>query len=102
MTTVKCGATGWLYLAAIIDLYSRRIVGWSWQNRMTENLVLSATEMAISNREINAGLIFHSDRGGQYTGNRVKELLVKHQIRASMGRTGDCYDNAAIESFFVH
>ncbi len=91
---------GWLYLAAILDLYSRRIVGWAMSARMTGELTLSALEMALRQRKPAAGLIHHSDRGSQYTDRRYQALLTTHGIRASMNSTGSWYDNAPMESFF--
>jgi transposase InsO family protein len=92
---------GWLYLAVVMDLFSRRIVGWSMRQRMTDALVIQALRMAVAGRHLSEGLIHHSDRGGQYTSASTQALLDQHQIQASMGRKGDCYDNAAIESFMA-
>jgi len=92
---------GWLYLAAIQDLYSRRIVGWDMSDRMTADLVVRATTMAIQQRQPPAGLIHHSDRGGQYCSHAMRDLLQDHGVRASMSRKADCYDNAVAESFFA-
>jgi transposase InsO family protein len=92
---------GWLYLAAVMDLYSRSIVGWAMQPSMTADLVCEAVRMGTTNRHPPSGLIHHSDRGSQYTSRVFQELLAKHQIRPSVGKTGDCYDNAAMESFFA-
>lgn len=92
--------SGWQYLAVVIDLYSRRVVGWSVNNRMTKKLVIDAMEMAIRNRKPPAGLIAHSDRGSQYCSNDYQKLLKKHKIRPSMSKKGDCYDNACAETFF--
>jgi len=91
---------GWLYLTVVIDLYSRKVVGWSMNNRMTKNLVIKALEMAIQNRKPSKGLIFHSDRGSQYASHEFQKSLWKHAIRSSMSRKGDCWDNAVAESFF--
>ena len=91
---------GWLYLAAILDLYSRRIVGWAMSRRMTGDLTVSALQAALRNRQPHAGLIHHSDRGSQYTDRRYQKLLADHGIQASMNGTGTWYDNAPIESFF--
>lgn len=95
-------AAGWLYLAVVVDLFSRMVVGWALLPQMTADLVLLAVQMAVNRRQPPADttLIHHSDRGGQYTSTAVQALLARHQIRASMGSTGDCYDNAAMESFF--
>lgn len=92
---------GWLYLAAVEDLYARRVVGWAMAERMTAELVIGATRMAIQARRPPAGLIHHSDRGGQYCSHAFGELLHVHGIRASMSRKADCYDNAVVESFFA-
>ena len=92
---------GWLFLAAIEDLYSRMVVGWAMAERMTAELVVQATSMAIQNRQPPPGLIHHSDRGGQYCSHAMRDLLQAHQIQASMSRKADCYDNAVAESFFA-
>lgn len=91
---------GWLYLAVVIDLYSRRVVGWSINKRMTKQLVIDAILMAIWRRKPAPGLIFHSDRGSQYCSNDFQRLLKTHGIKSSMSRKGDCWDNAVAESFF--
>lgn len=91
---------GWLYLAAVMDLFSRRIVGWAMQERMTSSLVESALQMAIGHRRPPAALIHHSDRGSQYTGRDYQKLLKDNQIQVSMSGAGNCYDNAPMESFF--
>lgn len=91
---------GWLYLAVIIDLFSRRIVGWSMSHRMTSQLVLDALNMALQQRRPEPGLLHHSDRGSQYTGNSYQKLLKDNLMLSSMSRTGNCYDNAPSESFF--
>lgn len=93
-------AEGWLYLAVIIDLYSRKVVGWSMDKRMNKELVIRALEMAIKNRKPSRGLIFHSDRGSQYASYEFQKILCKRGIRSSMSRKGDCWDNAVVESFF--
>lgn len=90
---------GWLYLAAIMDLCSRRIVGWAMASRMTSSLVESALRMALHQRRPAAGLIHHSDRGSQYTGSDYQALLTSNLMLASMSSTGNCYDNAPMESF---
>ena len=92
---------GWLYLAAVMDLYSRSIVGWSMQPYMTAGLVCNALRMGVSNRHPPAELIHHSDRGSQYTSQAFQNLLTSQHMRPSVGRTGDCYDNAVMESFFA-
>jgi len=91
---------GWLYLATILDLYTRRIVGWAMSHRMTSGLTISALEMAISQRHPDPGLIHHSDQGSQYTDGTYQALLKDHGIRASMNGVGSWYDNAPMESFF--
>ena len=91
---------GWLYLAVVIDLFSRSVVGWAMDKRMTRQLVMKALTMAVRRRHPSSGLIFHSDRGSQYTSKAFRLLLAKHGIRCSMSRKGDCWDNAPIESFF--
>jgi putative transposase len=90
---------GWVYLASIMDLYSRRIIGFHLSNRMTKDLVILALERAIMNQPPRVGLIHHSDQGSQYASNEYQELLKKYDITASMSRKGNCYDNASIESF---
>ncbi len=91
---------GWLYLAAIMDVYSRKIVGWSMKDRLGQELVLEALDMAVKQRGNPSSLIIHSDRGSQYAGYKYQFQLRKHGFTCSMSRKGDCYDNAAIESFF--
>ena len=91
---------GWLYLAVVIDLYSRRVVGWSMSQWMHRRLVVDALRSAIDAREPKGDLIHHSDRGGQYTSDDFRDELAKHNIECSMSSTGNCYDNAVAESFF--
>jgi putative transposase len=91
---------GWLYLATILDLYARRIVGWAMSERMTSDLSVSALKMALQQRQPTAGLIHHSDRGSQYTDQVYQALLKDFGIRASMNGVGAWYDNAPMESFF--
>ena len=93
-------AEGWLYLAVALDLFSRRIVGWSIENTMTTDLVESALNRAVNRRHPVAGLIFHSDRGSQYASHSYQQLLGKYQIIPSMSRRGNCYDNVVCERFF--
>ena len=93
-------AEGWLYLAAVMDLYSRRIVGWSMAARMTSKLVKDALKLALAQRQPGPGLMHHSDRGSQYASADYRILLTAHGMVASMSRSGDCYDNAPMESFF--
>lgn len=92
---------GWLYLAVIIDLYSRQVVGWAVSTRINKELVLAALNQAINRRNPIDGLIFHSDRGSQYASYQVRELLKKYEFIQSMSNKGDCYDNAVAESFFA-
>jgi putative transposase len=92
---------GWLYLAVVMDLYSRRIVGWSMSRWISRRLVLAALRMAIDAREPEGKLIHHSDRGSQYTSDDFRDELAKHGIECSMSGAGNCWDNAAMESFFA-
>ncbi len=94
-------AQGWLYLAVILDLFSRRVVGWSMSERIDRKLALDALRMALAQRRPQPGLIHHSDRGSQYASGDYQQLLAKHGLRASMSRRGDCWDNAVAESFFA-
>ena len=91
---------GWLYLAVVMDLYSRAIVGWSMSRRMTQQLVCDALTMALFRRHFPKGTIIHSDRGSQYCSNRYQRLIKNNGLRCSMGRKANCYDNAVTESFF--
>ena len=91
---------GWLYLATVIDLYSRKIVGWSMADNMRTTLVNDALNMAIKYRNPPKGLLWHTDRGSQYASYSHKDLLKKHGIVQSMSRKGNCWDNAVAESFF--
>jgi len=93
--------TGWAYVATVIDLYSRRIVGYAVADHMRTELVTEALDMAIRQRRPAAGVIFHSDRGTQYTSSEFAKYCVKNKIRRSLGRTGICYDNAVAESTFA-
>jgi len=93
-------AEGWLYLATVIDLFSRKVVGWSMDDNMRVSLVNDALEMAIQRRKPPAGLIWHTDRGSQYASYAHKDLLQEHGIIQSMSRKGNCWDNAVAESFF--
>nr|QHW12303.1 IS3 family transposase [Macrococcus canis]QHW12314.1 IS3 family transposase [Macrococcus canis] len=90
---------GWLYLATVMDLFSRRIIGWAMSSRMTKELVISALERAYMTQEPKAGLIHHSDRGSQYASVEYQKKLREKEITTSMSRKGNCYDNACIESF---
>ena len=91
---------GWLYLATVIDLYSRKIVGWSMDDTMKVSLVNDALNMAIKHRRPDSGLLWHTDRGSQYASYSHKDLLQKYGIIQSMSRKGNCWDNAIAESFF--
>jgi len=91
---------GWLYLLVILDLFSRRVVGWALGDRMTRQLALDALAMAVTHRVPPGGLLFHSDRGSQYASAEFTAQLATHGIVASMSRRGDCWDNAVAESFF--
>ena len=99
---VTCVATreGWVYVAILLDLYSRKVVGWAMSERSNTALVLRALQMALGTRRPTPGLIHHTDRGAIYTADDYRQLLAAHGLAASMGRTGDCYDNAVAESFF--
>ena len=91
---------GWLYLAAVLDLYSRRVVGLAMDKTIADTLVTQAMMQAILRRSPGKGLICHSDRGSQYAGHNFKEILSRHEFVGSMSRKGDCWDNAVAESFF--
>jgi len=93
-------AEGWLYVAAVIDLYSRRVVGWSMSAEMTSDLVTNALMMALWRRGKSDALLHHSDRGSQYTSEAFQRLMAGHGVTCSMSRAGNCWDNAAMESFF--
>lgn len=93
-------ASGWLYLAIIIDLYSKKVVGWCVDSRMTKSLVMRALLMAVNLRKPKPGLILHSDRGSQYASHDYQKLLRRFDIVTSMSRKGNCWDNAPTESFF--
>jgi putative transposase len=93
-------AEGWLYLATVLDLYSRRIVGWAMAEHMETSLVRDALQMALTQRQPAAGLLHHSDRGRQYASAEYQTLLKDYGVACSMSRRGNCYDNAVHESFF--
>ena len=103
MTDTKAVATaeGWLYLAVILDLFSRLVVGWSMAATEDEQLVELALRMAVAQRHPPSGLLHHSDRGSEFTSDRYLALLAELGIQVSMSRTANCYDNAAMESFFA-
>jgi transposase InsO family protein len=92
---------GWLYLAVVEDLYSRRVVGWSLADRLHSRLVVDALALAVERRLPGAGLLAHSDRGSQYASEHYQRLLARHGITCSMSRRADCWDNAPMESFFA-
>jgi transposase InsO family protein len=91
---------GWLYLAVIVDLYSRAVIGWSMNSRMTAGLVCDALTMAMFRRGFPKNVIVHSDRGSQYCAKDYRDLIAKHKFKQSMSRKGNCWDNACVESFF--
>ena len=93
-------AEGWLYLAVVLDMFSRRVVGWAMDERITQELTLNALRMAIATRRPRPGLLHHSDRGSQYAAHAYRRLLAGHGMRCSMSRKADCWDNAPMESFF--
>jgi putative transposase len=93
-------AEGWLYLAAVLDLFSRRVVGWAMDEHMEASLVQQAWHMAVAQRRPSADLLHHSDQGSQYTSEVYLQSLAAHHCQVSMSRTGNCFDNAAMESFF--
>jgi putative transposase len=91
---------GWLYLAVLLDLFSRRVVGWAVSDRLGADLAVSALQMALEQRRPPRGLLHHSDRGCQYAASSYQAILRRYGVEASMSRAGDCYDNAVVESFF--
>jgi transposase InsO family protein len=93
-------AEGWLYLASILDLFSRKVVGWAMADHMEASLVEDALKMALQQRQPEPGLLHHSDQGRQYTSVAYQTRLANAHCQVSMSRTGNCYDNAAMESFF--
>ena len=99
ITYIRTSA-GWLYLAAIIDLFNREVVGWSMGDKIDRHLVINATRMAVWRKKPPEGLIFHSDRGSQYCSEDFKKYLAGHGMIGSMSRKGNCWDNAVAESFF--
>lgn len=100
ITYIRTGE-GWLYLATVIDLYSRKVIGYKMSNRMTKDLVIGALQKALQRRCYPKNVIIHSDRGSQYASNEYKTMLLTYQLRGSMSRKGDCWDNAVAESFFA-
>jgi len=93
-------AEGWLYLAVVLDLYSRRVIAWGMGSRLTQELATAALTMAIEHRRPASGVVHHTDRGSQYAATRYREVLASHGLTASMSRRGNCWDNAVVESFF--
>ena len=93
-------AQGWLYLVAVLDVFSRRVVGWAMSQLLDAPLVIAALRMALNQRHYSQNLILHSDRGAQFASAAYRQVLAKHGLTASMSRKGNCYDNAFIESFF--
>lgn len=93
---------GWLYLAAVLELYSRKIVGWAMAPDMSAELVCAALRMAVALRQPQPGLIVHTDRGSQYASQAYRDLLTQYRLIASMSRKGDCWDNAVMERFFLN
>ena len=93
--------SGWLYLAAVLDLYARKMVGWAMAPTMHAELVSAALQMAIAQRQPAPGLIVHSDRGSQYASAQHQALLARHGLVGSMSRKGNCWDNAVMERFFL-
>ena len=91
---------GWLYLAVLLDLFSRKVIGWSMDSSPSAELVMNALEMAVQRRHPEPGLIHHTDQGSQYTSTRYQERLLELGAQVSMSRKGNCYDNAVAESFF--
>jgi putative transposase len=98
--TYLATAEGWLYLAVVLDLYSRRVIGWAMSSRIDRHLALAALDMAKANRPT-TGVLHHSDRGRQYASDDYRASLVHAGMMCSMSRTGDCWDNAVVESFFA-
>jgi putative transposase len=101
ITYIRTGS-GWLYLAAVLDLYSRKVIGWAMAPSMPAELVCTALQMAICQRRPTPGLIVHSDRGSQYASQAYRDLLDRHRLIGSMSRKGNCWDNAVMERFFLN
>jgi len=93
-------AQGWLYLVAVLDVFSRRVIGWAMSQLLDASLVITALRMALNRRRHSHNLIVHSDRGAQFASAAYRQVLAQHSLTASMSRKGNCYDNAFIESFF--
>jgi len=92
---------GWLYLAVVLDVGTRRVIGWSFRATLEAELVTAALDMALGSRSVNAGLICHSDRGSQYGSEGIQAMIERYRLRGSMSRKGNCWDNAVVESFFA-
>lgn len=92
---------GWLYLAVVMDIGTRRVIGWSMQETLRTELVTGALDMALGARPVPSGLLCHSDRGSQYGSEDVQAMMDRYQLRGSMSRKGNCWDNAVVESFFA-
>jgi len=92
---------GWLYLAVVLDVGTRRVIGWSFRATLEAELVTAALDMALGSRSVNDGLICHSDRGSQYGSEDVQAMIKRYRLRGSMSRKGNCWDNAVVESFFA-
>jgi transposase InsO family protein len=90
----------WIYLAVVMDLFSRKVIGWALDNHMRETLIINALDMAINSRDMKKQVLLHSDRGVQYRGQEYQNVLKDNDIRCSMSRKGNCWDNAVMESFF--
>jgi len=101
-TDATCVLTGqgWLYLVAVLDVFTRRVIGWAMHQILDARLVVAALRMALKQRQPTAQLILHSDRGRQFVSSAYREVLAQHRLTASMSRKGNCYDNAHIESFW--
>ena len=100
ITYIRVGQHQWVYLAVVMDLYSRKVIGWAMSKRMKAGLVCDALSMALANRSYPKGVIMHTDRGSQYCSKQYQRLLKQHQLVCSMSGKGNCYDNAVCESFF--
>ncbi len=90
---------GWLYACVVIDLFARKVVGWSVEDHMRADLVTAAFDMAVGRRDVEPGLVFHSDRGSQYASKALRRRIKRMKMKQSMSKKGDCYDNAVVESF---
>jgi putative transposase len=99
MTYIRT-AEGWLFLAVVLDIGSRRVIGWAMSARPDTDVVLRALEMAVARRQVQAGVVHHSDRGVHYTNSRYRQMLQTYGLTASYSRLGNCWDNAVVESFF--